>query len=399
MLAYLDCFSGISGDMLLGALISAGVALDDLRAGLAALPLSGYTLEADAVTDHVISGVRAQVALDASVQQQARHLAEITALITAAGLPLRAQQRALAIFQRLAEAEATIHDVSPEEVHFHEVGAVDSLVDIVGGALGLELLGVDDLYCSELPLTSGRVRTAHGSLPVPAPATLALLKDTGAVWRSVPTQGELVTPTGAAFVAELAHFERPTLTIQRIGYGFGTRTLPWANCLRLVVGEAPVSSTARANDFERDEVVVIESNIDNMTGEALGWLMERLLAAGALDVSYTAMQMKKNRPATLLTVVSPIDDADRLAAMILRESATLGVRLRRAERLKAGRRVEEIETPLGPVRIKLKLIGAQVVAVTPEYDDCRALAERHNLPLATVESRIAHAARQHFGVA
>ena len=396
MLLWLDCFSGISGDMLLGALLHAGLDLATLQEALATLPLSGYSLEAEPVTEHGISGVRLQVRMDEHAPHAHRRLADITALLDAASLPERAHERAQAIFQRLAQAEATIHGTTPEEVTFHEVGAVDSIVDIVGAALALDLLDVTDVYCSELPLTSGRVRSAHGALPVPAPATLELLKGTVAVWRSVPTEGELVTPTGAALVAALARFERPAMRLSAVGYGFGTRKLPWANCLRVVLGSAPEASRRAEAGFERDEVTVIEANIDNMTGEALGWLMEHLLASGALDVSYTPLQMKKNRPATLLTVIARPEDASELAARILRESATLGVRMHHAERLKAWREVREIETPLGPVRVKLKTIGAAIIAVTPEYDDCRALAEKLKLPVETVMARVTHAARTHF---
>ena len=292
MLAYLDCFSGISGDMLLGALLHAGLELDELRAGLATLPLSGYTLEAERVSDHGLSGVRCVVRVEEPDPHEHRHLREIRDILAAGRLPERARERALAIFTRLAEAEGAIHGVSPEEVGFHEVGAVDSIVDIVGTALGFELLGIEEIYCSELPLTSGRVRSSHGPLPVPAPATLELLKDSGVVWKTVPGEGELVTPTGAAVIAALAQFGWPErMTIQRVGYGFGQKKLPWANCLRLLLGER-----TNVADAERDEIVVLASNIDNMTGEALGWLMDRLLSAGALDVSYTPLQMKKNRP-------------------------------------------------------------------------------------------------------
>jgi pyridinium-3,5-bisthiocarboxylic acid mononucleotide nickel chelatase len=396
MLLWLDCFSGISGDMLLGALLDAGLDLAALRGALAPLPLSGYALEAEPVTEHGISGTRLHVRLDERAPPAHRRLADIIALLDAASLPQRAYMRALAVFQRLAEAEATIHGTTPEEVTFHEVGAADSIVDIVGAALALDLLDITDIYCSELPLTSGRVRSAHGALPVPAPATLELLRGTDAVWRSVPTEGELVTPTGAAIVAALARFERPAMRLNAVGYGFGTRKLPWANCLRAVVGSAPEASQRTEAGFERDEVTVIEANIDNMTGEALGWLMEHLLASGALDVSYTPLQMKKNRPATLLTVIARPESASELAALILRESATLGVRMHHAERLKAGREVREIETPLGPVRVKLKTIGVEVVAVTPEYDDCRALAEKLKLPVETVMARLTQAARTHF---
>lgn len=402
MLLWLDCFSGISGDMLLGALIDAGLDLATLRAGLASLPLTGYTLDATRTNEHGISGTRLHVRPDEHAPHTHRRLADITALVDAAQLPQRAYERALATFRRLAEAEGAIHGTPPDEVTFHEVGAVDSIVDIVGAALALDLLDVEEVYCSELPLTSGRVRSAHGALPVPAPATLELLRGTGAIWRSVPTEGELVTPTGAALVATLARFERPTMRVSAVGYGFGTRKLPWANCLRVVLGTAPEQQPrAEAGfeaGFERDEVVVIEANIDNMTGEALGWLMEHLLAHGALDVSYSPLQMKKNRPATLLTVLAHPEDASQLAALMLRESATLGVRMHHAERLKTGREVREIETPLGAVRVKLKTIGGVVIAVTPEYDDCRMLAERLGLPVETVMMRVTLAARTHFGL-
>jgi pyridinium-3,5-bisthiocarboxylic acid mononucleotide nickel chelatase len=394
MLAYLDCFSGISGDMLLGALLHAGLDLDELRAGLAALPLSGYTIGAKRVTDHGLSGVRCVVHMDEPDPHGHRHLREIREILAAGRLPERARERALAIFTRLAEAEGAIHGVSPEEVGFHEVGAVDSIVDFVGTALGFEILGIEEVYCSELPLTSGRVRSAHGPLPVPAPATLELLKDSGVIWKNVPGEGELVTPTGAAVIATLAKIGRPDrMTVERVGYGFGQKKLPWANCLRLLLGER-----ARVADPERDEIVALASNIDNMTGEALGWLMDRLLSAGALDVSYTPLQMKKNRPGAQLTVLAAPDDAERLSSLILRESATLGVRMARMERRKADRREEIIETPLGAVRVKLKMLGGRVIAATPEYEDCRALAERHGLPLENVVERVTTAARIHFGL-
>jgi pyridinium-3,5-bisthiocarboxylic acid mononucleotide nickel chelatase len=398
MLLWLDCFSGISGDMLLGALLDVGLDLDALRAGLAKLPLTGYTLEATRANEHGISGTRLHLRLENDGPHEHRRLVDIAALLDVAQLPERAYRRALAVFARLAQAESAIHGTTPDEVTFHEVGAVDSIVDIVGAALALELLGVDDVYCSELPLTSGRVRSAHGALPVPAPATLELLRGTDAVWRSVPAEGELVTPTGAALVATLARFERPTMRISAVGYGFGTRQLPWANCLRVALGIAPERHTPPEAGFERDKVVVIEANIDNMTGEALGWLMDHLLANGALDVSYTPVQMKKNRPATLLAVMARPEDASQLAALILRESATLGVRMQTMERLKAGREVDEIETPIGPARVKLKSIGGVVVSVTPEYDDCRALAQKLRLPVETVMGQVTQAARAHFGL-
>jgi pyridinium-3,5-bisthiocarboxylic acid mononucleotide nickel chelatase len=399
MIAYLDCFSGIGGDMLLGSLLGAGLELDALRAGLAALDLRGYTLDVERVSDHGLSGVRALVKVDAQTTLLHRGLGDITGLIGGSSLSATVRERAAAVFTRLAEAEARIHGTTPAQVHFHEVGAVDAIVDVVGTLLGFDLLGVEAVYCSELPLTSGRVESSHGALPVPAPATLELLKGTGAVWRPVPAEGELVTPTGAAILATLARYGRPAMTVRAIGYGFGLRTLPWANCLRLVLGEPAADAIQRgAEDFERDAVAVLESNIDNMTGEALGWLMERLLAEGALDVSYVPLQMKKQRPGTLLLVVARLEDADRLAGIMLRESGTLGVRVRRTERVKVARREEEVETPLGNARVKLKLIGGRVVAVSPEYDDCRLLAERTRVPIEVVMERVSAAARAQFGV-
>ncbi|PWT76898.1 MAG: nickel pincer cofactor biosynthesis protein LarC [Chloroflexi bacterium] len=404
-LAYLDCFSGISGDMFLGALLHAGLDLQLLRDGLSRLPLEGYRLDAESVTDHSLQGIRALVHpadTGPGVAKHHRHLAEIEAMIRAAKLPERARDRSLAIFARLAQAEATLHGVSLDEVGFAEVGAIDSIVDIVGASLGLELLGIDELFCSELPMTSGRVETDHGPLPIPAPATLAVLQGTDAVWRPLPAEGELVTPTGAAIVAELAQFRRPMMHILSTGYGFGRMQLPWANCLRILVGVAPgapVESTVAGDDSsETDEVVVLETNIDTMSGEALGWLMEQLAGSGALDVAYLPLHMKKNRPGILLQVIARPKDADRLARQMLRESSTLGIRLRRQPRMKAARRIETIDTPFGSVRIKLKVLAGEVIAATPEYEDCSRLASVHHLPVEQVMHQVTQAAGRQFGL-
>lgn len=400
MIAYLDCFSGISGDMLLGALLDAGLDADTLRAGLAALDLQGWSLDVERITDRGISGTRVTVAVAAEARHEHRTYRDIAALIEHAQLSAPVREQTRAAFQRLAAAEAKIHGTTPDEVTFHEVGAVDSIVDITGAYIAFEALGITRLSCSPLPLSSGRVKSAHGALPVPAPAVLALLEGTGAVWEPVEmvhgadVRGELVTPTGALFAAQ-ATFSPPSMTVARVGYGFGSRALPWANCLRVLLGEEP---GAAVSGFERDEVMVIETNIDDMTGEALGWLMRRLLDAGALDVSYTPIQMKKDRPAVHLTVIAALERADTLAALVLRESATLGVRLSRMPRLKARRDVETIDTPLGPCAVKLKREGARVLAVSPEYDDCAALAAHSGLPLDVVLARVTAAARRHFGL-
>ncbi len=381
-LAYLDCFSGMSGDMLLGALLDAGLSFERLQAGLAGLHLEGYRLALEPYADKGIRGQRFSVQVTATPQPE-RHLHEIREIITASQLPQAVQQRALAIFQALGEAEAHVHGVSLEQVHFHEVGAVDALVDIVGAAIGLHELGVEQLYASPLPLTTGQVQTAHGLLPVPAPATLELLRRVGAPWTPRAAEGELVTPTAAAILATQARFVTPAMVIRQVGYGFGRKQLPWANCLRLCLGEPALASAG-----ETDEVMVLETNLDNLSGEVLGNLMERLFQAGALDVTYTPMQMKKNRPATQICVIAPLDLAEALSALLLRETTTLGVRMSRWQRLKAERRQEVVETPLGVARVKLKLLGGHVVSVTPEYEDCRQLAEASSLSLREVYERL-----------
>src|SRR5947209_9190835 len=300
-IAYRDCHSGISGDMFLGAMLDTGLSLDTLKTSLASLPVAGYDLVVENIHDKGIRGSRLTV-VTSEQEQPARHLSHISSILYASTLPAPVRDTSLAIFQRLADAEASVHGSSIEEVHFHEVGAIDAIVDITGAAIAMAELGITQLYASALPLTSGQVKTAHGMLPVPAPATLEILRRVKAPWRPCPVEGELVTPTGAAILATLAHFETPAIAIEQIGYGFGRKQLPWPNCLRLCLGQSQEMAYG-GEDADTDWVTVIESNIDNMSGELLGGLMERLFGAGALDVSYIPMQMKKNRPATLVTVI------------------------------------------------------------------------------------------------
>src|SRR5579859_1147524 len=271
-IAYLDCHSGISGDMFLGAMLDVGFPLETLRHALATIPVSGYELKLEQFQDKGIPGARFEVAL-AEQEQPARHFSDIVALLQAATLSSRARARATAMFRCIAEAEAVVHGATLEEAHFHEVGAIDAIVDIVGAALAIETLGIEALYASALPLSNGHVKTAHGLLPVPAPATLEILRRVSAPWRPCPVEGEMVTPTGAAILATLARFEQPAITIERVGYGFGQKKLPWPNCLRLCLGQTAVGGD---EEPDVDWVTVIESNIDNMSGELLGGLMERL---------------------------------------------------------------------------------------------------------------------------
>jgi uncharacterized protein (TIGR00299 family) protein len=381
-IVYLDCHSGISGDMFLGALLDAGLSLDILKQALVSLPVTGYQLSLDQFSDRGLRGSRFTVILTEQ-NQPTRRLSDITALLQASTLPARVRETAIAIFHRLAEAEAAVHGSDIEEVHFHEVGAIDAIIDITGAAIGIEALGISQLYSSPLPLTSGHVKTAHGILPVPAPATLELLRRVKAPWRACPIEGELVTPTGAAILATLARFETPAIAIERVGYGFGQKILPWPNCLRLCLGQA-LEVGRSGEDTDTDWVTVMESNIDNMSGELLGGLMERLFNAGALDVSYIPMQMKKNRPATLVSVICSQDKENILAQVLLRETSTLGVRMQRMQRLKAQRVQERIETPFGPLQVKVKRLGTHILSAAPEYEDCQRIARERDMPLAEV---------------
>ncbi|HEX5417963.1 MAG TPA: nickel pincer cofactor biosynthesis protein LarC [Chloroflexota bacterium] len=379
-IAYLDCFSGLSGDMFLGCLLDAGLSLDALREALASLPVGGYQLDAQRVTRQGISGTQFRVVLDRR-EQPHRHLAEVEAIIRGSALRPEVQEGAVRVFRRLAEAEAIIHGTTIDEVHFHEVGAVDAIVDITGAVWGLHALGVEQVYASSVPTGSGTVNTGHGILPVPAPATLALLASAQAPLRPSEATTELVTPTGAALLASFATFRQPALRIERVGYGFGQKTLPWPNVARIWLGQA--EDMKRADGLETDFVVVLEANLDDERPEMIGAAMDSLLAAGALDVFFTPIQMKKNRPAVKLTALAPLEKRDSIAARLLRETSTLGVRTYLAERLKCRRWIEAVETPWGTVRIKIKEFAGEKRAA-PEFEDCLARSREHAVPLPDV---------------
>jgi pyridinium-3,5-bisthiocarboxylic acid mononucleotide nickel chelatase len=383
VIVYLDCHSGISGNMFLGALLDAGLPLAELQRALEGLPLSDYQLTCERFSDKGITGSHFEVQL-LSAPQPARHLADIQAILHAASLAPRVRDRALAVFQCLAEAEASVHGTSVAEVHFHEVGAVDAIVDIVGAAWAVEALNIAQIYASPLPLSSGHVKTAHGLLPVPAPATLEILRRVAAPWKPTSAEGEMVTPTGAALLATLARFETPALAIDRVGYGFGQKQFPWPNCLRACLGHPLTLANATEPWPETDWVSVLECNIDNMTGEMLGDVLERLLEAGALDVSYLPLQMKKNRPGVMLTLICQLEDTERLAQFFLAETSTLGVRIQQTQRRKAHRSQEEIGTPFGPMLVKVKRLGARVISAAPEYEECRRVSNEQHISLEEV---------------
>jgi uncharacterized protein (TIGR00299 family) protein len=380
--AYFDCFSGASGDMLIGALLDAGLPLDALRAELNKLALSGYALSAERRQQHGLMGTKFHVQVDLS-EQPHRHLSDIEAILAGSHLPDADIARSLAVFGRLARAEAKVHGTSIEHVHFHEVGAVDSIVDVVGFVVGLRLLKVEAVFCSPLALGSGFVETEHGRLPVPAPATAEILAEAGAPTRPSDAGVELLTPTGAALLCELATFCQPAMRPSAIGYGFGSRQLPWINAVRVWLGEP--SEMVNGNGPDTPEAVIgLECNIDDMTPEQLGYVLGRLLEAGALDAWFTPIQMKKNRPAVMLSALARPADSGRLSQLLLSETSTLGVRYQRYQRDIAERETVTVSTPWGPARAKLKRLAGGVVSAAPEYEDCALLARQAGIPIGRV---------------
>ncbi len=375
-LCYLDCFSGISGDMLLGALVDAGAPEEQIRGELAKLRLEGVGIAFEKCQRGGFSATRFRV--DAPADSHHRHLHHIEEIIRRAGLVPRARERSLAIFRRLAEVEAAIHQMPVEKVHFHEVGAVDSIVDIVGACVAFEALGVDKIHCSPLNLGSGFVTCEHGTLPVPAPATAALVQGKPVYARGPAV--ELTTPTGAAIVTTLAESfgALPPMRIEATGYGAGEREFPeHANLLRVLIGE-PSRATEAA------EIWVLEANVDDMTPQLAGYASERLLEAGALDVTLAPIYMKKERPGFTLTVLVKPEDRERLSALVFAETTTLGIRAYPAERRVLERIWVEVETGHGVVRVKVARDGAGVRNFSPEYEDCRRVALEKGIPLKEI---------------
>lgn len=378
-IARFDPFSGASGDMILGALIDAGLDPDALRGALAALPLAGWELVVERVERHGITGTHVEVV----VAEDATHRdwATIRGLIGGSALDPAVRDRALAVFGRLAEAEAAVHGVPVETIHFHEVGGVDAIVDIVGTVAGLALLEVDEVWCGPLRAGSGWVRAAHGLLPVPAPATARLLATANAPLAAEPPgdpAGELLTPTGAAILTTLAAFGTPPLRPSAVGYGFGRRELPWPNALRLWLGQPA------ASDETADGELLLETNIDDMNPQFFAPLLDRLFAAGALDAWLTPIVMKKGRPATTVSAICPAARRAAVEAALFANSTTLGVRAVPIDRTKADRAFRTVATRWGEVRLKLRALDGRVTDAMPEYDDCLALATRHDVPVRAV---------------
>ena len=386
-LAYFDCFSGISGDMTLGALIDASCSVEHLRSELGGLQVPGWELSAEKVWKNGMAATYVKVKTED--QQKHRSLGAILEILQESRIAAPVRERAAAIFTKLGEAEARVHDVPVEKIHFHEVGAVDAIVDIVGACIGFHALGIEKFACSALNVGGGTVKMAHGVLPVPAPATANLLQ--GKPTYSNGLQKELVTPTGAAIVATLCDSfgPQPAMTVSAIGYGAGTADLEGQpNVVRIMVGEE-VDATKRAQaeacatGFD-EEIAVIEANLDDMNPQIYGYFLERALGAGALDVYTTPVQMKKNRPGTLLTVLCKPQDANNLMSLIFAETTTFGARTYRAQRRTLPREFVNVATDFGDVRIKVSRVNGRILHVAPEYEDCRRLAVERNVPLQKV---------------
>lgn len=375
-IAYFDCSSGISGDMTLGALIDAGVDVEPLRAGIASLGLPDCRLEVETVKK---AGFRAtQIRVVAPPEHKHRHLHHILEMLRRSSLTEKQQTLAERIFTTLAEAEAKVHGSTLEKVHFHEVGAVDSIADIVGTAIGLDLLAAEQIISSPVPTGQGKIHIAHGEVTVPAPGTAELLR--GIPLAQVPIEAELTTPTGAAILQTVVDRfgPLPEMTIDVIGYGAGTRDLvEQANVLRLFVGEAAASA-------EHDTVWVLQTNLDDVAAEMVGYCTEELLEAGALDVYTTAIQMKKNRPGVMLSVLCTEADCDRLEEVLFRETTTFGVRRYRSTRRKLARTLITVTTPWGTVEGKVGSRNGKPVTFAPEYEACAVIAREKKIPLRTV---------------
>ena len=379
-IAYFDCFSGISGDMTLGALVDCGVELGALESQLRQLKLPDWKISAEKVKRGALFAT--QVKVETHEHHHHRGLTQIRQMIESAELPPRVKSRATRIFERLGEAEAKVHQVPIEKVHFHEVGAVDAIVDIVGASIGFELLGVDEFACSSLDVGGGQAMTQHGVLPVPAPATAELLR--GAPTFSSGIAKELVTPTGAAIAITLAKRfgEMPPLHLEAIGYGAGSADLAERpNVLRLLVGDAVGMEKGERWDAP---VSVIEANLDDMSPQIYGYFAEKALAAGALEVFSTPVQMKKNRPGMLVTLLCEPELLNRLIDLVFSETTTIGIRTHEVRRRTLERETVAVTTPLGEVRMKVAQLNGRMLNAAPEYEDCRRIAEAKGIPLKQV---------------
>jgi len=385
-IAYCDCFSGISGDMFLAALIDAGLPLEYLQQQLEKLDLPEViTITTKETCQNGFRALQIKSLIEGDCDDDHdhhhehhhnhhnhRHYSDIVEILEHSSLSQNIIQISQSIFCKLAQAEARVHGSNISDVHFHEVGALDSIVDIVGAAVGLDYFSIDRLYSSSLPFNGGKVKTQHGIIPIPAPATLELMQMAKVSLIPSPIEKELVTPTGAAILAELATFERPSMTVKSIGIGAGSMILPWANIFRLFIGpENPSLITSN--------LVLMETNIDDMNPQVYGIVQQKAMNAGALDVFMTPTYMKKNRPAVILSIISPRTNEAALARLLLEETSTFGIRVQPIERYEAEREKRAVHTPFGQVDVKLKILDGKIRQVAPEFESCQMLSEKANV--------------------
>jgi pyridinium-3,5-bisthiocarboxylic acid mononucleotide nickel chelatase len=390
--AYLDCIAGASGDMLLGALLDAGLSADVLHAELAKLHIEHeYHVHVSVVSKNGFKATKVDVHAHDGAPE--RRLADLLAIVNAADVSERVKERASRVFTRICEVEAGIHGMPVDEVHLHEVGGVDAILDVVGVLAGFEALAVERVVVSPLPMGRGFVTGAHGQIPLPAPAALGLLVGVPLVGTEI--QKELVTPTGAALLVELADAwgPLPSMTLRAVGYGAGMRDLVIPNVLRLILGDAEAGGA-----WHSETITVLETHLDNDRGETVGHAVRQLLAAGALDVVTMPAQMKKDRPAQVVRVLAKPEDADQLERILFEETSTLGIRRSETRRDALPREVVSVDTRYGPIDVKVAQLPGGGVRATPEYEACRLAAEQHGVPIATVTHAAEHAAAHRFGI-
>jgi uncharacterized protein (TIGR00299 family) protein len=393
-IAYFDPFSGASGDMILGALVDAGLPFGQLTRELGKLGLEGYAISAERAGQHGIHGTRVIVELTEHVHS--RTWSDVRTLIDQSELAPSLKEASISIFQRLAEAEAKIHAATPDDVHFHEVGGVDAIVDICGACIGLSLLGIEAVYFNSPQVGSGFTTSAHGLIPLPAPATLELLA-TAQVPIAAPipimreTPAELLTPTGAAILSTIGTCSQPSIAPSAIGYGFGQKELPWPNALRVWIGDL-------VNSADIDGEVLIETNIDDMNPQFHELAVERVFAAGALDAWLTPIQMKKSRPAVTISAIVPTSKRHQVEDAMIFNTSTQGVRVSDIQRTKAGRAFESVATKWGDVQLKLRIWNGRVIDAMPEYDDCLVLARQHDLAIREVWNEAHRMGEAHIGL-
>ena len=389
--AYFDCIAGASGDMLLGSLIDAGLPLAELEAELAKLHLTDFHLHVSKVSKNGFSATR--VVVHAHDEAPERHLCEIREIVGQSAVSARVKERALCVFTRICEVEAAIHGMSVEDVHLHEVGGVDAIVDVIGVIAAVALLEIGHVVVSPLPMGRGFIGGAHGQIPLPAPATLGLLK--GVPLYGSPMDVEFVTPTGAALLVELADAwgPMPAMTLRDVGYGAGSRDLMIPNVLRVMLGDA-----TDAGPWISETITVLETHLDNDCGETIGHTLRRLLGEGALDVVAIPAQMKKDRPAHVIKVLAHPADADRMERILFEETSTLGIRRSETRRDALLRHLDTVQTPFGPIQMKVATLPNGQLRATPEYEDCRQAAAKHGVSLQQVTREAQHAAAHQLGI-